>query len=383
MGADVFSDEELAGPPAEPLPLPFDRTRYVPALLTRQGERHALRELDDATRRAMTPLFIAHPIDFEPGTDTPVRSVAAHLEGLARALIHDWGRQPAFADLRFVDTSGPPIDGLHPLTFFVLRCASGGLPLAPVIGGVHSAEYRAAAVDAASRAGTALGIRLGPTEWPNLGTATGDGHVMGLLAETGLPAQAVHVIVDVEHIGVASEVISAALRPALRNLPEVNAWASLSVIGTAMPANTRVVGAGNALHIPRLEWTLWRSLTDRNYRRPSFGDYGVQHPDPISDFDPRFMDSAAQLRYATSHSWFVARGRALKSYGREQIHDLAARIVQEPGVFRGAGFSWGDGWLQGCADRAEGPGNQGVWRKVTTNHHLRLVVDQLATHPGA
>lgn len=383
MGADVFTDAELAGRPESPVPLPFDRARYVPALLTRQGERLALRELDDATREAMTPIFNAHPIGVAPGTDTPVRSVAEHLDRLAHALLRDWGRYPAFADLRFVDTSGPEIDGLHPLTSFVLRCASGGLPLAPVIAGVHTASYRAAAVDAASRAGTSMAIRLGPTEWPNLGTAIGDGHVMGLLAETTLRPEEVHLIIDVEHISGATEVVAAALRPAIRSLPQLNRWASLTVIGTGMPPNTQAVGAGNAIHLPRLEWTLWRSLSDRNQRRPSFGDYGVQHPDPISDFDPRFMDSAAQLRYTTGHSWYVVRGRALKRYGREQIHELAGRIVQEPDVFSGADFSWGDRWLARCADRREGPGNQGVWRKVTSNHHLRLVVDQLANHPGA
>jgi hypothetical protein len=379
--ADVFSEEELAQRSGPPRPLPFDRTRYVPVILTRQGERLALRELRDPARDAMTPIFVAHPIANEPGTNAPVRSVADHLDRLARALLQDWGTNPAFVDLRFVDTSGPDVDGVHPLTFFVLRCGSGGLSLAPVIAGAHSEAYRAAAVDAATRAGTALAIRLGPTEWPDLGSALGDGHVMGLLSETGRPPEQVHVIMDMEHIPGPTEVVAAALRPALRSLPQLSNWASVTVVGTGMPRDTRAVGPGGDAHVPRLEWTLWRSLSERNVRRPSFGDYGVQHPDPVTDFDPRFMDSAAQLRYTTDHSWYVVRGRALKRHGREQIHDLANRVVSDATVYSGPGFSWGDDWLLRCAKNLEGPGDQRTWRKATTNHHLTLVADQIATHP--
>jgi hypothetical protein len=375
----VFSDDELSRRPESPVPAPFDRRRYVPAILTRQGELHAIRELYSPDRGAMTPIFIAHPIANEPGTDAPMRSVGDHLERLARALLRDWGTRPAFVDLRFVDTNRV-VHGTHPLPFFVMRCLAGGLPLAPVLAGVHDGPYRAAAIDAATRAGTALAIRLGPTEWPTLGTPLGDGHVMGLLAETGRSPNEVHVIVDAEHISGATEVVAAAMRPALTSLPHLNEWASLTVLGTGMPRDTSAVRGEH--HLPRLEWTLWRSVSEPNLRRPSFGDYGVQHPDPISDFDPRYMDSAAQLRYTTANSWYVVRGRALKKHGREQIHGLAGRIVGNEDVYAGRDFSWGDAWLWRCASNAERPGDQGVWRKVTTNHHLKFVVGQLASPPA-
>ena len=375
MSLDALTSGQL-------LPAPFDRSQYVPAILTRMGERLAMRELSDVTRDAMTPLFVVHPIDRQPDTNAPVRTVAEHLDKLTGQLAADWGTRPAFVDLRFVDTT-VQVDGLHPVTWFVLRCRDAGLLLAPALSVAHDSDYKAAAADASRAAGTAMAIRLGPSEWPNIGSPLGDGHVLALLRDTGRPPQEVHLMIDVERLIGPPDVAAAALRPALRSLPHANEWASLTLLGTGMPDGTKEVGRDNARHLARLEWALWQSLNDRDYRQPAFGDYCVQSPDPVTDFDPRYMDSTAQLRYTTASSWYVVRGRAVKKFGSEQIHDLAARIVSEPAIYSGEDFSWGDGWLSKCAGgTTRPPGNQAVWRKVTTNHHLTFVADQLSSLRG-
>lgn len=361
------------------LPDAFDHRRYVPVILTRQGERHALRVLSPAVREAMTPLFVVHPVELDLGTREPKKTVEDHLDKIAEALAKDWGVGPAFVDLRHVDTSYPLASGVHPLVAFVNKCLSLGLPLAPVVSGAHSADYRLAAADAARDAGTSVGIRLGPAEWANLGTGLGDGHLAMLLTETDFDPSDVHMIIDVEdQVSTTVEVTAAALRPALRALPHAHEWASLTVAGTGMPDGTASVGANNVAELPRLEWALWRLLSGPENRQPSFGDYCVQHPNPQSDFNPRFMDSSAQLRYTIDSNWFVARGRGVKATGNAQIHDLARLVVAHP-QFSGAAFSWGDEWLDNCANNRCTPANQGTWRKVTTNHHLKFVVTELAS----
>lgn len=361
---------------------PFDHRRYVPVLLTRQGERLALRELDPTARKAATPLFVVHPIPTVPDTGLPASTLEEHVVKLARQLPADWGNGPAFVDLRHVDTTTPLPDGSHPLVRLVVGCADRELPLTPVVSGVHDAGYRAAAAHAAGLAGTAVAVRLGPAEWPEIGTPLGDGHLLGLLAGTGQLPEHTHLILDLEdQVSSTVAVIAAALRPALRALPHAYDWASVTVVGTGMPTGTAEIGRDGAAEMPRSEWALWRTLNGPDYRRPSFGDYAVQHPDPLSNFDPRFMDSSAQLRYTIAASWFVVRGRGVKNTGLAQIHDLAAQVVSHP-EYSGPEFSWGDRWLRDCAARACGAGNQGLWRKVTTNHHLTFVAGQLATLLG-
>lgn len=371
------------GPNTPIIPAQFDHRRYVPVLLTRQGERLALRELDSETRASIAPLFVIHPIDLDPDTRLPKRSVEEHLGKLCPMLVRDWGVGDAFVDLRHVDVSQPMRDGSDATMWFLRQCQDRGLTLAPSISGTaHSVNERTAAVAAADALGASLLIRLGPTEWPSLGTPLGDGQLMALLGETGRSAAELHLMLDVEdQVSVNPAITGAAVRQALRALPNALDWASVTLAGTAMPSGTASVGRDGVADLPRSEWLLWRSLTDAHHRRPSFGDYCVQHPDPQSDFDPRFMDSSAQLRYTTNSSWFVVRGRGVKVAGNAQIQRLAEQVVTHD-QYSGASFSWGDGWLNDCASRSCSPGNQAVWRKVTTNHHLTYVARQISTPVG-
>lgn len=326
----------------------------------------------------MTPLFVIHPISHDPATGTPTKSAAEHLAKLAKDLSGDWGGAAAFVDLRFVDTTGA-VGGVHPLAWFVGACLELGLPLSPAISFDHEPGYRQAAIAVANDLDTSLLLRLAPGQWHDLGTPVGDGRLLALIAETGRDPDDLHLMIDMQDQIVATiQITAAAVRGALSGLPHAMEWASVTVAGTGMPPGTSDVGRNSDAELPRRAWELWRSLRGGNHRRPSFGDYCVQHPDPLSNFDPRFMDSSAQLRYTVAASWYVARGSGVKRAGNAQIHDLASLVVDHPD-FSGATFSWGDRWLSDCAQHIGGPGNQGVWRKVTTNHHLTYVVDQLAT----
>ena len=359
----------------------FDHRRYVPVLLTRQGERHALRVVPDGVKDVMTPLFVVHPVARDLETKAAVISVESHLSKLAAELANDWGSSPAFVDLRFIDGAPLP-SGRHPVGWFIEEAMIRGLPLTPVVSSSHDRNYRLAAAQAAQAAGTAVALRLGADEWTVLGTPLGDGAVLGLLAETGQAPGETHVLLDLEdQVSATVAITVAAVRPALVALPRAYEWASVTVAGTGMPNGTAAVGGGASAEIARTEWALWCALSGPTHRRPSFGDYGVQHPDPLSNFDPRFMDSSAQLRYTIQNAWFVVRGHGVKKRGNEQIRGLAQSVVDHA-EYAGAEFSWGDRWLDACA-RGEGrPGNQGLWRKVTTNHHLSYVVEQLASYRG-
>jgi hypothetical protein len=364
---------------ADPVPAMFDEKHYVPILLTRQGERHALREVPDWAKARMTPLFVVHPVDNDPATGLPKKSVEAHLDYLARWLPNDWGLHPAFVDLRYVEASGPMSDGSHAIAYFIARCRENGLQLSPALSTEHTTEYRAAAVQAADDHGSSPLLRLSPAEWHDIGTPVGDGRLLGLVGETRRPPSQLHLMLDVQdQIATTPALTAAALRPVLRDLPHLAEWLSLTVAGTGMPVGTAAVGRDGNEELPRSEWDLWRLLSASAVRAPAFADYCVQHPNPLSDFNPLFMDSSAQLRYAIPASWFVVRGRGMKVAGAAQVRGLAAQVVAHP-EYAGPAFSWGDQWLENCATGACSAGTQGVWRKVTTNHHLMFVVDQLAT----
>lgn len=366
----------------ERFPAPFDEQQYVPILLTRQGERHALRVTGEDVRENMTPLFVVHPINRDPKTNALNTDPESHVDKLVGQLVQDWGNGSAFVDLRWVDSSFPTSRGIHLVEHFLRDAYQAGLRLAPAISSDQSPEYRRAATETANALGASICLRLSPEEWSDIGTPVGDGRVLGLLGETGQNVEDVHVVIDFQdQIPRTIAVALAAIRPVLRGFPEANRWASLTVAGTGMPVGTADVGANNSAELPRLEWLLWNALAETGHRRPSFGDYAVQHPNPLSDFNPLFMDSSAQLRYTIAREWFVARGRGVRRAGNEQIRELAAQVVTHA-QYSGPEYSWGDEWLDDCAANRVSAGNQGVWRKVTTSHHLTFVARQVSNLVG-
>jgi hypothetical protein len=362
----------------------FDERHYVPLLLTRQGERLALRDTAIDVKRRLTPLFVVHPITIDPDTEQPLSDVAAHLARLLPQLGKDWGDGRAFIDLVHLDAEQRLADGRHPLTL-ILAAKGRGMNLVPAVNRAHPADYRAAAAEVVSQLGIGVCFRLTPAEWGAFGTPVGDGALLALLTEFGVAPAEVDLVLDVQAQVTDPPLLTAtAVRGALLSLPRIHEWRTLTVAGTAMPSTTADVGPDQMAVLPRNEWLGWRQLLDTPGipRKPTFGDYGIQHPDPFSDFNPKFMDSSAQLRYTMADGWQIARGRGVKARGYEQIRTLAERIV-ESDHFAGRDFSSGDEWLAACAEGSCDPGNQGVWRKVGTNHHLAFVTQEIATLVGS
>lgn len=158
-------------------------------------------------------------------------------------------------------------------------------------------------------------------------------------------------------------------------------WRTLTLLGTAMPATTTEVGRNNAAELPRSEWVMWKLIRESRGRQMSFGDYAVQSVDALSSFNPLYMQTSAQMRYTVSNAWFVVRGSSTRTGGFKQSHELA-RIITEHNEFSGRDFSAGDAWIADCAALETTSGNATTWRNVTTNHHLVMVLRQLANLRG-
>ena len=131
--------------------------------------------------------------------------------------------------------------------------------------------------------------------------------------------------------------------------------------------------------IPRIEWTVWRSLIVRSRlpRLPAFGDYAISHPQP-SEVDPRIMRPSASIRYTANDAWLVLKGRNLRDYGYAEFYDVCRDLVARP-EYSGPSFSWGDWYIEECANQRVGTGNLTTWRKVGTSHHLAFVTRQIAS----
>jgi len=201
-----------------------------------------------------------------------------------------------------------------------------------------------------------------------------------VLEGLGSNAESVDLLIDLGALG--SDVSRALLitRSIFSMLPRKN-WRRLILAAASFPEDLSEVNAADTAILPRHEWDLWKALQKRPSILPRtdliFGDYAISHPIP-KELDPRTMRMSANIRYTTRDKWLVVKGRNVRQYGFEQYFDLCNALVKRP-EYCGRDYSWGDEYIAECAARKKGPGNATTWRKVGVNHHLTLIVREVAS----
>lgn len=205
---------------------------------------------------------------------------------------------------------------------------------------------------------------------------------VGLLEQ---PHKQLDAVIDFGHVAGWD---SAAVAPAIANIIEavsaLGAWRHLTLASGAFPKN--LAGLAKGTHqIHRNDWALFqavRPLSAKKGRAPLFGDYGVNHIDSFEG-DPRLLRMSANIRYTDWQHWAVFKAGAVQVFGYDQYVDLCKVLTALP-VFMGASFSPGDNNYElKATDPTATPGNATTWRRDATNHHIHVVLDQLAKLPAA
>lgn len=361
----------------------FDHRHYVPILLTKRGERSALRELNPALKPQMTPLFVVSPVDWNFDLDEPNKTVDDHVRGLGKELAACWGAGRAAVDLQFIDAGALMADGSHPLVSLINEGDQHGAQLIPVVSMGRDQAYRQAASQVVAHGQRGACVRLDSNEWPS---ATGMQLLDALLTELNIHPAEVDLVLDLsDEVAGAPGLSLTAARNELIVLPNVQQWRSVTVAGAGFPKQLSEIARG-VTPIARVEWILHQALLagPRLPRTPTFGDYAIAHPDPSVNVDPRYMSISASIRYTIDDAWLVAKGQLFKGSGGlgsggAAIQPLAQAIVSDQ-RFAGTGHCGGDDWLAAAANGASG-GNPEAWRRIGTLHHLTHVAKAVATLP--
>jgi hypothetical protein len=364
----------------------FDHAHYVPVLLAKRGERRGVGELTAAAKTAMTPLWVLPPVDWDFDTDAPAKTADAHLATAGRDIAQCWGGQPAFVDPYFLDQAARMASGQHPLDFVIEQANGHGGQLVPTVAVTRDAGYRSAVAVIAARDGRGACVRLAVPEWPsNAGAPALD----GLLADVALTPGDVDLVLDLgEEVAGAAIISTSAVRAELAVLPQLADWRSITVVGAGFPKMLDGLAKGLSL-LERSEWTAYKNVVSLGGlpRLPAFGDYGIAHPDPTVDVDPRVMSISATFRYTTDDAWLLAKGALFKGRGGSGIGGaamtpVAAALAADP-RFAGAAHCAGDTWIEDTAAGRTSGGNPESWRRAGTTHHLTHVPGELAILHGS
>lgn len=353
--------------------------RYIPILKGRAGELEALRVLGDDVKAKLTPLIEIPPIPFDFVNDRPARRMDAHLAAMPGKLLKSWGDQEELLiDADFVSIHQPTSNQKHPMAFLLESMRALNMKVIPVTGTGRDAEYQESVKSAVHADGRGVCIRLENDDFEDpTGLTVQLDQLLQFLQEDKDQVDLVLDFKEVSRRQTGLLLISAA--NLISSLPDVQKWRTLTLAASSFPQDLSGVGPDSEELIQRAGWAVWRALFQKGEkirRLPRFGDYGVNHPEPV-EIDPRIMRMSANLRYTLEEEWLVLKGRNVRDFGYDQFNGLC-RVLSQRRDYSGPAFSWGDNYISLCAGDQIGPGNASIWRKIGTSHHLSFVVSQLS-----
>lgn len=363
----------------------LDCNHYVPVLKGKDGELRALEQLPPKARRNITPFIDIPRRDLDIKTSRPKDSIDAYLEKKANKIHMFWGtNQKIFVDVFDLDLGLRTPSGTHFVEFLFSQFRGHGVKAIPVIGLDRSEnlDYLSAVRNAILADKRGVCVRL---LHEDMETATDTyTSVNDLVGSLGLSKSEVHLLMDFRDISEDNLHDVANIATAfLSGLPNTSDWKTITLSSSGFPENLGGVSPRSIKTLPRTEWSLRKELVlrKRNIPRfPAYGDYGICHPD-LLDFDPKSHTPSAAIRYTIDRGWLIVKAGSIKKYKFEQFRELSDILRKRP-EYCGVNYSWGDKYINECADCSVGMGNLTTWRRVGTNHHITLVGNQIANSPS-
>ena len=355
---------------------------YVPALRWRQGEYQALLRLKERVKAKIVPLISIPDVEFDFESRQLKSSIHAHVLPFVRRYKAKWGKRPAWIMLDDSIAVGRMDDGSHVFDYVFdgLRPHNAAAIPALPLGADTDTVSAAARATSRDRQGAGVTIRLEDLMRPAARTK-----LLALANGLALTPHEVDLIVDLRAPNFQPyHTFANALITAIRRLGNIEAFRTFVLIGTAVPETFRNIAMGSD-EIPRHDWLFFQALLNRfpaEMRRPIYGDYTTVHP-AFTAVDMRKIKPAGKVIYTASTTWATRKGGAFRD-NPAQMHIHCAEIVNGAHFeFRGQGFSSGDQYIADCAVGHASPSNLTRWKEVGINHHITLVVEDLANFVAA
>ena len=351
---------------------------YFPIIKWKQGEQKALQELSPSTRQNIRPILELPPVpqtyDDEPVT---TKTCNEHLAKFADTLQRSWNPTDGSicVDARLIESHMLSDGDIHPILNAVQQGRECDFNVVPVTSPGRDNQYKNA-VKAVLQNELVIRVRISDL-------APGSQALEECLAFYEVAPENVDCIIDLGDMEIAQiDTFLFTASAMLTQIPYIERWRNLVLAGTTFPVNMSGFNSGVG-SLERGEWSIWKALQSTNItRKPKFADYGISSAQLIDNINPRFMNPSASIRYTANEEYMIFKGRGLRTQGYEQFHTLSEEIVSHP-CYSGPDFSWGDKYIEQCAERNCGSGNPTTWRQVGTNHHIETVVSQISTLYGS
>lgn len=365
----------------------FNHKHYVPILRWRAAEKGALLKLREEHKALVTPLieFIMPQSNNGDTEKTPkellqesVDKFSENLSSIADQVMKYWGRSAVFIDVQLIDgsiraeTLKQILEHGKQLDIFMIPV----ITIIPVVGFESDTQTRHVAVEFAKQSGHGICLRITDSNFKEKSLSNDIGN---FLLSNKLDTKEVDMLIDFKIIDENTSVDTLATK--INAIPHVEKWRTFTVAGGAFPKDLSHMEKHNQHDIPRSDWVIWRALMNKLERQPSFADYTVQYPIYLPQTSA--ANPSASIRYSLEEKWVIVRGEGLrnpKGAGFKQYPAQAQILTNQKNVFKGENFSAGDAYIAEKAKdiKTKKTGNPKTWLEAGINHHVSLVVDQIA-----
>ncbi len=367
----------------------FNNKHYIPILRWKAAEREALEQVTVKEKTLMTPLIeLIMPQSKEASIrsgNTPADMLKESIEIFKKKLpvipteiLECWGRSPVFIDLHLIDGSirAESMESIlsigKSLDIFMVPVVN----IIPVVDFESDMKTRQVAVAFAKDHSHGLCLRLSRSD---LRQESLSSNIEEFLKKNDLKKKDVDLLVDLQVVDDQYQ----SLLALINDLPDIKQWRTFTLVSGAFPPDLTKFTVPDLYKLPRADWSNWEKASSILMRKPSFGDYTIQHAlyrEPVPGANP-----SASIRYTSKDEWLVMRGQGLrspKSSGHAQYPANAKLLADTPEYkFFGPTFSYGDAYIAkiGKDVNSKETGNPRTWLRAGINHHIACVASQLAS----
>ena len=350
---------------------------YVPALRWRQGEYQALTRLASDVKDRIVPIITIPDVEYDFEHGRLKKTVHEHVHPFVLRYHKKWGGRPAWVVLTASIAAGRMNSGKHVFDYVFDGLRSYGEMAIPAL----PLDANRATVAAVRRVTMQDGQGVGTiVRLEDLMAGDVEAKVMSMAHRSRVLLAEMDVVIDLrapnfEPYGL----FAGALWQAMSQLGDLGRFRNVVLLSTAIPESFRKIAKGTD-ELPRHDWLFYQLFLQQipaEIRRPNYGDYTIVHPN-FKALDMRMVKAAAKLIYTKSNSWGTRKGSAFRD-NPSQMRWHCAEIIQDSHFeFRGGGYSYGDKYIEGCAVGLESTSNLTRWKDVGINHHMTMVVRDLA-----
>lgn len=339
---------------------------YYPIIKWKQGEQHALKELSPEIRSKVIPIIEFIPRKFDFNSNSYKKSFPQHISDLTSKLVST-SFESFYLDTELVESNY--IDDIHIYDYI----SQENDKFIPVVRYPSKFDYKYFTDNDFLH--EELALRLIVSDISKLST-TLNLFLKDLNFADNLIVNK-DLIIDLEYFQPEHQTdILMELQKQLSNLSVISSFRKVIICGTTIPSSFKDFEKYKAISINRSIDTIWYQLRiNLKNVKLNYGDYCISNPRLPDDIDPSKISVSTNIRYSVNDRHYFFKGDLYKKNPSHQ--KLAQLIVDLPGLFYGNDYSQGDSDIyQGSKNLLKGTPT--TWRKVGTNHHITLVVNQLS-----